>query len=89
EIHTGRYANCKTDKEIEEELKRIEKACKMIRSANMRVVAGHGINYHNVHRLVQLQMIEEYNIGHSIISRAVFSGLPEAIRTMKDLINKR
>jgi pyridoxine 5-phosphate synthase len=89
EIHTGRYANAKNAKEVAEELKRIEKACKVIRSANMRVVAGHGINYHNIVQLVQLQMIEEYNIGHSIISRAVFNGLAESVSTMKMLINSR
>jgi pyridoxine 5-phosphate synthase len=89
EIHTGRYANAKNEKEVAEELKRIEKACKVIHSANMRVVAGHGINYHNIIQLVQLQIIEEYNIGHSIISRAVFSGLAESVRTMKMLINSR
>lgn len=89
EIHTGRYANAKNEKEISEELKRIEKACKVIRSANIRVVAGHGINYHNIVQLVQLQMIEEFNIGHSIISRAVFTGLAESVQTMKMLINSR
>jgi pyridoxine 5-phosphate synthase len=89
EIHTGRYANAKNAKEVVDELKRIEKACKVIRSANMRVVAGHGINYHNITQLVQLQMIEEYNIGHSIISRAIFNGLAEAVQTMKMLINSR
>ncbi len=89
EIHTGRYANAKNAKEVAEELKRIEKACKVIRAANMRVIAGHGINYQNIVQLVQLQIIEEYNIGHSIISRAVFSGLAESVRTMKMLINSR
>lgn len=53
----------------------------------MRVVAGHGINYHNVFDLVALDIIEEYNIGHSIISRAVFTGLAEAVSTMKRLIS--
>jgi pyridoxine 5-phosphate synthase len=89
EIHTGRYANLRAPGEIRDELARIEKACKLIRSAGMRVVAGHGINYHNVLALVALGAIEEYNIGHSIIARAVFSGLPEAIRTMKSLVDPR
>ncbi|MCD4650308.1 MAG: pyridoxine 5'-phosphate synthase [Candidatus Cloacimonetes bacterium] len=87
EIHTGRYANLKVASEITVELERIFKACKLIKTAGMRVVAGHGINYHNVADLVNLGIIEEFNIGHSIISRAVFSGLGGAVATMKRLIN--
>lgn len=86
EIHTGYYANLKKAKEIETELKRIKKACKLIKIAGMRVVAGHGLNYRNIQKLVDLELIEEFNIGHSIISRAVFSGLEEAVYTMKQLI---
>ena len=88
EIHTGKYANLKIPDEIDDELKRIQKACKMIRSARMRVVAGHGLNYKNITPLKDLSIIEEFNIGHSIISRAVFYGLFEAVSTMKKLINK-
>jgi len=86
EIHTGRYANLKDKDEIKAELQKIKKACKMIHTAGMRVVAGHGINYHNIKPLVELGLIEEYNIGHSIISRAVFTGLAEAVLTMKKLV---
>jgi len=89
EIHTGKYANLKNESDIAQELKRIGKACKLIKTAGMRVVAGHGINYHNITRLVNLDIIEEYNIGHSIISRAVFYGLAEAVSTMKRLINQK
>jgi len=87
EIHTGSYANARTEKEIEHELARIHKAARTIRSAGMRVVAGHGLNYHNVTRLTEFAIIEEYNIGHSIISRAIFTGLAEAVATMKMLIS--
>lgn len=86
EIHTGRYANLKDKEEIKAELQKIKKACKMIRAAGMRVVAGHGLNYHNIKPLVELELIQEYNIGHSIVSRAIFTGLAEAVRTMKELI---
>lgn len=89
EIHTGRYSNLRADAEIREELARIEKAGKQIRSAGMRVVAGHGLNYHNIIAVVALGVFEEYNIGHSIVSRALFTGLAEAVRTMKDLVNPR
>ena len=86
EIHTGKYANLVSIKEIEEELKKIKKAAKLIKTAGMRVVAGHGLNYHNIFPLVDMEIFQEYNIGHSIISRAVFSGLGEAVGTMKKLI---
>ncbi|MFA5499193.1 MAG: pyridoxine 5'-phosphate synthase [Candidatus Cloacimonadia bacterium] len=88
EIHTGTYAAMKDEKAIENELNRINKAAKMIKSAGMRVVAGHGINYRNIKPLTKLGIIEEYNIGHSIISRALFSGFAEAVATMKRLVNE-
>jgi pyridoxine 5-phosphate synthase len=87
EIHTGKYANLTKIKEIEEELRIIKKAAKLVKSSGMRVVAGHGLNYHNIHNLVKMNIFEEYNIGHSIIARAVFSGLAESVRLMKNLIN--
>lgn len=86
EIHTGKYANLKNRNKIENEINRIAKAAKLISKSNMRVVAGHGLNYKNIQRLVQIKHFQEFNIGHSIISRAVFSGLAEAVQTMKDLV---
>ena len=86
EIHTGKYANLLVKEEIEEELKKIKKAAKVVKTAGMRVVAGHGLNYHNIKPLVEMNIFEEYNIGHSIISRAIFTGLAEAVSTMKRLI---
>ncbi len=88
EIHTGLYANLKKQAEIEAEIKRIHKACKLVKAAGMRVVAGHGLNYKNIVRLVELNIITEFNIGHSIISRSIFTGLAEAVREMKILVTK-
>jgi pyridoxine 5-phosphate synthase len=88
EIHTGRYANLKDINAINKEVTRIHQAARLIEENKMRVVAGHGLNYHNIFRLVELQIFEEFNIGHSIISRAVFTGLAEAVHTMKQLINQ-
>ncbi|KQC08934.1 MAG: pyridoxine 5'-phosphate synthase [Candidatus Cloacimonas sp. SDB] len=88
EIHTGRYANLKDINAINKEVARIQEAARLIKQNKMRVVAGHGLNYHNIFRLVELQICEEFNIGHSIISRAVFTGLAEAVHTMKQLINR-
>jgi pyridoxine 5-phosphate synthase len=87
EIHTGKYANLETYEEKQEELQKLKIAGKYIQKLGMRAVAGHGINFHNVHALVELGVFEEYNIGHSIIARAVFTSLPEAVSKMKKLIN--
>jgi len=87
EIHTGKYANLKSKNEIDVEVERILKAAKLIKQLKMRVVAGHGLNYHNTQRLVELGIIEEFNIGHSIISRAVFTGLAEAVFLMKEIVS--
>jgi len=87
EIHTGKYANLKSKNEIDVEVERILKAAKLIKQLRMRVVAGHGLNYHNTQRLVDLGIIEEFNIGHSIISRAVFTGLAEAVFLMKEIVS--
>jgi len=88
EIHTGKYANLKDIDEINKEITKIHQAAILIKKNKMRVVAGHGLNYHNIFRLVELHIFEEFNIGHSIISRAVFTGLAEAVLTMKKLINR-
>jgi pyridoxine 5-phosphate synthase len=87
EIHTGKYANLKDADEIQIELERIYDAAVLVEQLEMRVVAGHGLNYHNIHELVEMDVFEEYNIGHSIISRAVFTGLAEAVLEMKILVN--
>jgi len=87
EIHTGHYANLKDAGELRQEIEKIAKGAELIKDLNMRVVAGHGLNYHNIFKLLELDIIEEYNIGHSIISRAVFTGLDEAVYTMKQLVS--
>ena len=87
EIHTGKYANLKSKNEIDAEVEKIYKAAELIKKLDMRVVAGHGLNYHNTQRLVELGIIEEFNIGHSIISRAVFTGLAEAVFLMKEIVS--
>ena len=86
EIHTGRFANLKKEEDIKVEIDKIYKAAILTKELGMRAVAGHGLNYHNTQKLVELDVFEEFNIGHSIISRAVFSGLAEAILTMKLIV---
>jgi pyridoxine 5-phosphate synthase len=88
EIHTGRYVNAKLIKEQDAQMEAIEQAAKMAYKLGMGVNAGHGLDYRNIKRLLPIHEIIEYNIGHSIISRAVLVGLQQAVREMKDLLNK-
>lgn len=86
EMHTGSYSEAfGTDKE-EEEFRKLKNAAALAQKLGLKVNAGHGLNYENVHRMHEIEGLYELNIGHSIISRAVFNGLPEAVRKMADLI---
>lgn len=86
EMHTGTYSETfGTEKEGAEFLK-LKNAAKLAQSLGLTVNAGHGLNYENVHRMHEIEGLYELNIGHSIISRAVFTGLPEAVSKMKELI---
>ncbi|MBU1086207.1 MAG: pyridoxine 5'-phosphate synthase [Candidatus Omnitrophica bacterium] len=87
ELHTGTYANAKTETSINRQLDRLLKAAKLAKSLDLHVYAGHGLNYQNTAKLLKkIPEIEELNIGHSIVSRAVLNGMDEAVRTMKVLI---
>jgi pyridoxine 5-phosphate synthase len=81
EIHTGSFANASRLK-VDQELKRVKDAAGAIRHLGMRVHAGHGLNYHNIAAMLDVPALEEVNIGHSIIARAVFTGLDRAVRDM-------
>ena len=72
---------------MKRELAGIKKSIKYASSLGLKVNAGHGLNYLNVQEIASIPEIQELNIGHSIISRAVFSGLSQAVKEMKDLIN--
>lgn len=87
ELHTGRYANARFSKEEQAEFEAIAQAAKLAYKLGLGVNAGHGLNYRNVKRLTQIPEIVEYNIGHSIIARAVFVGLERAVREMKQLVS--
>ncbi len=86
EIHTGRYCDAKTPAEQDEELKIILDAVAEASRLDLRIAAGHGLNYVNVQRIAEIKEIEELNIGHSIIARAVLVGLDRAVREMLALI---
>ncbi len=86
EIHTGAYCNVKTEEEQLAELEKVRKAVKEAMGLGLRVNAGHGLNYVNVVPIAQIEGVEELNIGHSIIGRAVFVGLENAVKEMITLI---
>ncbi len=86
EIHTGRFADAETAEERELEYKRICLAVETGVKAGLHVNAGHGLHYHNVEPIAALLDIRELNIGHAIIARAVFTGLQESVREMKQLM---
>ncbi|HUI92668.1 MAG TPA: pyridoxine 5'-phosphate synthase [Chitinivibrionales bacterium] len=85
ELHTGYYANAKGQASFDE-LERLRDAALAARKLGLHVNAGHGLNYHNVAPVAGIDGMEELNIGHSIISRAVLVGLDEAVREMIALI---
>jgi pyridoxine 5-phosphate synthase len=87
EIHTGQYSNAK-GKLLNVELDKIREAVQYADSLGLEVHAGHGLNYQNVSNIVKIPKLVELNIGHSIISRALFVGLNQAIREMKTLLVK-
>jgi len=86
EFHTGRYANAKGDKAILKEFDILKDSAKLALKLKLKVNMGHGLNYANTREVARIQGVEELNIGHSIISRAVFHGLDEAVREMLALI---
>ena len=99
ELHTGVYAQvaarqaneiesqASTESLVRSELETLLSGASLAQSLGLKVNAGHGLNYDNVLRFKALPMIEELNIGHSIVSRAVFVGLKEAVQEMKALIS--
>ena len=86
EIHTGSFCDAKDKMEEEKELERIVNSVKLASKLNLGIHAGHGINYYNIKKLIGLNEIEEFSIGHSIISRAIYVGLSQAVREMIELI---
>lgn len=86
ELHTGAYAEACSEKVRGEELDRIRQAADYAAKLNLIVNAGHGLHYHNVKPIAAIEVIHELNIGHAIVARALFSGLKEAVRLMRQLM---
>lgn len=89
ELHTGAYSRAfgKPDRE-QEEFKKLKSATSLGHLLGLNVNAGHGLNYYNVSRMHEIDGINELNIGHSIISRAIFVGLDSAVKEMLELVKK-
>ena len=86
ELHTGRYCEARNERERARELSRIVDAAKAAARLGMSVAAGHGLNYDNVLPIARIQEIDELNIGHSIVGRAVLVGFERAVREMLELM---
>lgn len=85
ELHTGSFANA-TGKQQQAELQALAQAGQLICDSGALLHAGHGLNYRNVHLVAAIDNMRELNIGHSIVSRAIFVGLEQAVREMKRLM---
>lgn len=86
ELHTGAYSEAYGGVNEEEEFNKLKSAASYAQSLGLKVNAGHGLNYKNVHRMHEIPGVVELNIGHSIISRAIFIGLEDSVKEMKKLI---
>lgn len=86
ELHTGQFSEAFGTPKEEEEFLKLKEAAIFAQSLGLKVNAGHGLNYKNVHRMKEIPNLVELNIGHSIISRAVYVGIETAVREMKELI---
>ena len=87
EIHTGHYADASSARAKYKEYEHIIQAVQTGTQLGLEVNAGHGLDYHNVHDIAVIRDVQELNIGHAIVSRAIFTGMAEAVSEMKRLMN--
>ena len=88
ELHTGEYAEADTPEAEARAFGRIATALGYAYKQGLVVNAGHGLNYHNTERVASLPGINELNIGHAIVARALFVGLKEAVRDMRGILDR-
>ncbi len=90
ELHTGKYSLCKVgSREFYKELEKIKKAAKFVVKEDLILNAGHGLDYTNVRPIAEIEGMNTLNIGFSIVARAVFVGLDNAVKEMLNLIRRR
>jgi pyridoxine 5-phosphate synthase len=87
ELHTGQYANAKSEEERINELNRLRESVEYALACNLKVAAGHGLTYENVYPVANIKGINELSIGHSIIARAIMVGMYQAVRDMLSIIS--
>lgn len=87
ELHTGDYCEARLE-ERDRQLERLVESAALAADLGLRVAAGHGLNCHNVRRVAAIPEVEELNIGHSIISRAIFVGIERAVRQMLEAMGE-
>ena len=88
ELHTGHFADAVSEESSDREFELIREAVVYGKKRGLKVNAGHGLHYHNVERIASIAGVSDLNIGHSIIARAMFVGLAEAVREMKALMDR-
>ena len=88
ELHTGQYALVSGEAQFAE-LQTLEMASEQILQLGLALHAGHGLTYRNVHPVAAIEGMRDLNIGHSIVSRSIFTGMKQAVREMKALITSR
>ncbi len=89
EMHTGAYSNAYGTENEQTEFLKLKNSAILAQNLGLRVNAGHGLNYENVHRMHEIDGLYELNIGHSIISKAIFTGLDNAVDQMNFLVTKK
>ncbi|MEO8448109.1 MAG: pyridoxine 5'-phosphate synthase [bacterium] len=89
ELHTGKFANMRSEKDKLRELSKIVAVSRMASEQGLIVTAGHGLNYTNVFPILNITEIQEISIGHAIISRAIFTGLQKAVEDMVNIVGRR
>lgn len=88
ELHTGEYANAEDPSEAKTQLERLRQAAGLARQMGLAVHAGHGLTYENVAPVARIPECEELNIGHSVVSRAIFVGMERAVREMAERVRR-
>lgn len=88
ELHTGRYADATTQAAQDREFDALKLAGHAARQLGLTLHLGHGLNYTNTPRILEIPEVHELNIGHSIVSRAIFVGMTQAVREMKQILRR-
>ncbi|MDD5261196.1 MAG: pyridoxine 5'-phosphate synthase [Methylacidiphilales bacterium] len=89
ELHTGAYSNALDSSGKSRELQRLKEAAELAHSLGLQVNAGHGLNYNNLASFLATPHLDTLNIGHAIVSRAIFTGMNQAVRDMLALLRKQ